>query len=547
LQVKTTDVSRFSAWVLTGLLGLAFAACEDEKKPEVVEPLPPGPLKVETVISDPKVGLPGDTLLFTAVITSSSQNEGDYPAMQWSSSGGTFVESNQQSVRWVAPNAPGVFTITAKATNDVNTATGTTTVYVGNGGTLMTQNAGQINLLGGGPDFRYFFTGSGLVTNGIDVREYVGGVDSDPFPAYPQLGLERGTVFSPNGQMEAFAADTLIFATVRPRNIYVGTFGSGVFTRLTIDGARPASFERNQYSNPSFSPNNQVVAYQRLAQSWDGVTTDSFHVYIQDIVANKRTLVTYEHEYPRAFFPTFSPDENWLVYVVDRTRNGQWEIYGSPMSGNDVDGSLASLVRFTNTGGLIVTGGPRDIKRPPMEWNPVSSLLAVAAADNVLYLIQTHATGANVIGVQEVPRAQEIVWSASGALLAVAYFVTDASGTVYRIATVTTAGVATDRVVSLPGDNIRDLQFSPDEKWLLYRVSRGGGSWFSVVDIGAGKLTEPVALTATDPVGGAALYRGVMSLRPAWTSANLMIYLAWGTSSNNTPGIFTRDLNGLLN
>jgi hypothetical protein len=125
--------------------------------------------------------------------------------------------------------------------------------------------------------------------------------------------------------------------------------------------------------------------------------------------------------------------------------------------------------------------------------------------------------------------------------------VTDASGTVYRIATVTTAGVATDRVVSLPGDNIRDLQFSPDEKWLLYRVSRGGGSWFSVVDIGAGKLTEPVALTAADPVGGAALYRGVMSLRPAWTSANLMIYLAWGTSSNNTPGIFTRDLNGLLN
>jgi hypothetical protein len=43
-----------------------------------------------------------------------------------------------------------------------------------------------------------------------------------------------------------------------------------------------------------------------------------------------------------------------------------------------------------------------------------------------------------------------------------------------------------------------------------------------IVDTGAGKLTEPVAATPTDPVGVSSI-RNVMSLRPVWTSANLMI------------------------
>jgi hypothetical protein len=88
------------------------------------------------------------------------------------------------------------------------------------------------------------------------------------------------------------------------------------------------------------------------------VATDSFHVYIHDLIAGKRTLVTYEHTYPRGFFPTFSTDGDWLVYVLDRDRTGQWEFYGSPMSGNDVDGSIASMKKFTTTGGQIVTGAP---------------------------------------------------------------------------------------------------------------------------------------------------------------------------------------------
>lgn len=530
------------------MIGLAIAACDEEKTPEEVVAGPTGPLTVSSLISDPKVGMPGDTLVLTAVITSTAPNEGDFPVMDWSATGGAFLEDNTQTVRWVAPNVSGIFTITAKATNHVNSATGNITLFIGAGGELLTEFAGQLDLINGGPDFHYFRTTD--VTRGIDVYQYVGGVGSDailPGPP-PQPGLQLNTVYSADGSMVAWAADSVQFATtVRPRHIYVGNFGSGTYARLTVDGAKPGLPERNRFDMPAFSPNKQVVAYQRLAQSWDGVATDSFHVYIQDLVANKRTLVTFEHEFPRGFFPTFSTDSKWLVYVLDRQRNAQWELYGSPMTGNDVDGSLASLKKLTNTGGLIVTGGPRDVKRPPMAWNPVSSVLAIAAADNALHMVETTATGANDIMVPEVARAQEIIWSPNGTMLAAVFTLTDTEGKTWsRIVTVTPAGVVTERENSPTGDAIRDLAFSPDENWLVYRVTRGGGCWFNALDLGAGVLTTPVPVTATDPSGNAGAYRGVMTLRPVWTSANLMIYPSFNGNASNTPGVYTRDLSGLV-
>lgn len=527
-----------AAWLL------ALAACSNNNKKTADTPTggSPAPLAVESVIFEPKVGVPGDTLLFTAVVTSSSQNEGDFPVMHWTATGGTFVEDNRQTVSWVAPNASGVFTITASATNSVNSASNKANVFVGAGQNLITNSAGQIDLIGTGPDFHYF--GTNDVARGVDVKKFVGGVSSDAVSGVFANNLN--IVYSRDGALEAHAADSVSTgAVVRPRNIYIGDFGSGTLTRITTDGTRLGNPEHNVFNFPSFSPNGQVIAYQRWAQSWDSVAPDSFHVYIQDLVAQKRTLVTSEYQFPRGFFPTFSTDAKWLVYILDKNRSGQWEVYGSPMTGNTVDGSIASAVKMTNSGGAIVSGAPKELKRPPMTWNPVSPILAIAAADNALHLIQTNGTGATEITVPEVVKAQEIAWSPSGSMLAAAFFVTDSAGKSWtRIVTVSPAGVVTERVNTSIGDAARDLAFSPDEKWLLYRVIRGGGSWFSVADIGAGKLTDPVPLTATDPSGLANDYRNVMSLRPLWTPANLMIYSSWARGST-TPGISSRDLSGL--
>jgi hypothetical protein len=543
--VKTTAVLRFSAWMIVAMIGFTLAACEDEKQPEEVVSGPTGPLTVSSLISNPKVGAPGDTLVLTAVVTSDAANEGDFPVMDWTADGGTFLEDDKQTVRWVAPNASGLFTITARATNHVNSATRDITLFVGAGTELLHEFAGQVDLINSGPDFHYFFVEN--LASGIDVYKYVGGVASDAIANGVPPGILPGNpAYSADGSMVAWSADTLQgHTTLRPRHVNVGDLGTGTYTRLTVDGAKPNNPERNRFDMPSFSPNKQVVAYQRFAQAWDTGGADSFLVYVSDIVANTRTKVTYELPSPRAFFPTFSTDSKWLVYVLDRQKNGQWELYGSPMTGNTVDGSLASLTKLTDTGGLIVTGAPATLKRPLMAWNPVSPVLAIAAADGVLHLVQTTATGANDIPVSI--RAQEIIWSPTGTMLAATYTETVDGDNVSKIATVTSSGALTERVVAPVGDLIRDVAFSPDENWMVYRVTRGGGSWFNLLDIGAGTLAGPVPVTATDPAGFAALYRGAMTLRPVWTSANLLIYPSFNDNASGTPGIYSRDLSGIVN
>ena len=49
------------------------------------------------------------------------------------------------------------------------------------------------------------------------------------------------------------------------------------------------------------------------------------------------------------------------------------------------------------------------------------------------------------------------------------------------------------------------------------------------------------------PVSSAALYRASMTLRPEWTNANLLIYPSFNDNASGTPGIYSRDLSGLVN
>jgi Tol biopolymer transport system component len=543
LQVKKTDISKYSAWLVAAAAVLALAACSEDKNPDdTTGGGSTGPITLQSIIVDPRAATAGDTLVLTAVVTSSAQNEDDFPVYEWSKDGGTLVETDKQSVRWVAPATSGTYTVTARATNDVNSATTKTIIYVGDAQNIIPAQAGAVDLIGIGPDFYYL--SSPDVTAGADVSKFVGGVSSDAQPPDRSNGLN--VIFSPDGNAEAHSADSVtVGATVQTRNIYVGDFGSGTFTRITTDGAKPGEQLRNVCDFPSFSPNGQVVAYQRWAQKYLTALPDSFHVYIFDRIAHKRTLVTYQWANPRGFFPTFSTDGKWLVYVLDTNRSAQYELYGSPMTGNDVDGSIASAVRMTDTGGAITSGDPPAVKRPLMQWNPVSPVLAIVAADNVLYLVQTTSTGSVVASVPEVPKPAELTWSDDGTMLAASYSVTTGGDAHATVATITPSGAVTVRVTAVAGDAVRDMAFSPDGKWMLYRVSRGGGSWFEVVDIGAGKLSAPLAVTAVEAVGDAGAYRGLMSLQPVWTSSNLMIYPTFGTSSDGTAGVSSRSLSGL--
>jgi Tol biopolymer transport system component len=209
------------------------------------------------------------------------------------------------------------------------------------------------------------------------------------------------------------------------------------------------------------------------------------------------------------------------------------------VNGNLVDGTLANLVRLTNTGGALVSGAPGTIKNPLKAWNPVSPLLAVLASDGVLYLVQTTTTGSVVTDVPGLSGVQELRWSPDGTRLAVSV-----GGS---IVTITTGGAVNEAVKGVAGDLLRDLTWSPDGAWLLYRVTRGATCWLELKDVDAGVLTTPLAVTEGTGVGLLGGYRGVIPMNAAWTSADLIVFPVFGVDGVSlTPGIVTRDLSGAV-
>jgi len=97
---------------------------------------------------------------------------------------------------------------------------------------------------------------------------------------------------------------------------------------------------------------------------------------------------------------------------------------------------------------------------------------------------------------------------------------------------------------ALPGDQIRDLVFSPDGQWMVYRVTRAGLSWLEIMDLSGGNLNETVPLTRSFPAGGAADYRPLMSLSPAWSSSDVL-YIPVFTGLK-TPAIMSLDVSGAV-
>ena len=531
LQVKTTDISRYSAWMLAALMLMALAACGEDKQPEEIVQGDTGPIEVTSVINEPKVGAPGDTLLFTAVVQAHSQNVNDFPVYEWTADGGTFVETDKQTVHWVAPANSGIFTIVAKVTNDVNSSTNQAVVFTSSGTTLVEDFAGQVDLIGTGPDFHFFFTPNPDI--GVQVYKYVGGVESDAVEPGHSFGYHLQ--YSSDGTFVVHAEDSLANNnfTTKPRHIYVGDFASGTARHIDLDTS--VTLVRDVFDYPAISPDDRLVAYQGKLQATDGFSPDLYNVYVYDLVANTRRNISAGYQYPRTFFPTFSTDGNWLVYVLDPDRTNTYELYGSPITAHVVDENPANAVRMTSTGG-IVTGPLGGFAKPLMAWNPVSSVLAIVISDG-LYFLETTATGSTFSKI-DTPRPVELLWSADGSTLYAS------SGSV--ISAITTSGATSVLVEAAPGDNVRDMAYSPDGSWLAYRVGRGGGNWISVLDLGNGKLDVPVPVTPTTPNGDISGYRGAMSMKPAWTSANMLIYPAWGLSANNTPSLLSRDLIGLV-
>lgn len=539
--MKTIDRSK-RRWLLGAVtvLGLAIA-CSEDKGGTSTDPGSSQPISVQDIIASPKSAGPGDTLQLSAIVVSSDENVGDIPTVAWTATGGAFLEDDEASVRWVAP-VGGVYTVTAKAKNSANTATGTSDLFVGGEAVVVNSQAGAIRLQANQTDF-YFLHSGNNVSFGVEAFAVLAGLAGDAvdLPASVDGPNNTWLTYAPNVSFEVHSVDSIMpGATDNPIHLYIGDFGTKTYRSITLD--TPAGTRHQGYLYPDVATDNRLVAFEGFLPQALASGADSFDIFVYDAVASTRQRVTLNHGNHRNAFPTWSTDQRWLTFVSDRSGARQWDLYGMPIVGGVINTAQASLVRLSNTGGVLAAGtmAVDGFAKPLMAWNPVAPILAVLASDGVTYLIETTATASNQITVgtfaSGVP--SEFAWSPDGTWVALT--------TGGEILTVANDGSRTSRLARA-GDTFADLAWSPDSGWLVYRATRGSSAWLEVIDLDQSTLSDPIAISAAAPIAsattGLATYRALMSMSPVW-GGDVLYVPTFGTGLA-TPGIMSVDVSGL--
>ncbi len=500
------------------------------------------PINVSMIILSPKSPAPGDTVQVTAVVTSDTLNF-EFPRYSWSASGGTFLESDQLSVRWVAPQTSDIYTISVTVENSVSTSSRSVDVFVNSIEEIVSYQAGELHTTISG-DSIYFLTSNRTPSHSgfrgflINLYQRGGGVT----PVTTDIDFRGlGYVFSTDRTFSAHTVETRPGgATIEnPINIILDDLQTGVQEQITFDQMTPFDIRHTQYTEIVFSPDNNLIGYQVFRPFPAPGQVDTFDVAFYNRTLASEINATGSHgKFRKNFYPTFSTDGNWLLFVSNRTGQILWELYGLPVSGGTVPLDSASTVRITNTGGSI---SANLIPTKPLQtWNPnaIFSVLAIVDANGQLHIVDPDGPSDITVAVPDAPG--ELVWAPNGESLAIAatrrLYVLDFSlGQVGNVNLVKEAA---------SGDKITDIAWSEDSDYLIYRVTRAVSCWFEFADI-AGNigLEAPVIVAPAVPIGDIEDYLGIMFTKPQWGAGGEVFLLHFDRSS---PRMIKLDLTGAL-
>lgn len=517
--------------VLTGLV----AGCSDD-----AEELPgtgPGAatITVDDIIFNPKSPAPGDTLQATAIVSVDMVNPGEFTTYKWTANGGTFIEDNMASVRWVAPINSSIFNISVTASISSSSSNLDANVFVGELTEFIDERAGQLFPTPAG-DAMFYLSGPALPDSGVIVRKKDAGSDVEVFP-----GMKAGTDFSFDRNLTHGAHMHL---TAFPWRITVmhDELTTGTQTIIAID-AQTLTIRPYEYSAPFVSPDGQMIAYQGalldqlLPPSAGGV--DTFTVFVHDIASGDAHRGTFE---TRSFYPSISSDNQHLVFVSDKDGALLWELYALPITGTTVtpDTIPGALIKLTDTGGFL-GGESIPPSRVPMQWNPNSAfpLIAVIGTDEKMRIANTDGTPAVLVNVPG--KVTDMKWAPNGQTIAASVFDSGISS----IYLVSASGEPTRLLDALEGDKFSEVSWSPDGNFLVYLVTRSSNTWYELFDAtGATGQTVPVRVTPAIIPGEAVDFGPpLQSFRPVWELGTKKVFLF--RLDGTTPAVESVDLSGV--
>jgi len=441
--------------------------------------------------------------------------------------------------------------LTCRATSGQSSDEMSADVYIGQPVLSVNQNAGEIRLSATPGEF-YYLNSIPHEEEWDSSRVYIQSTGV-PEAVVPGTRVGAQFVFSKTLKYAAYVVNDAGSSrySLPPLNVYNVDLNARNERRITTDRAAATSQRRHRFTRPYFSPDENWITYEAMLPAPQAGNIDTLDVFVYNLVTDEETNVTagdVTSIQRRNLFPTYATDLRWMVFVSDKGQANLWDLFGAPLDGT---GAIAGAVQKLTTGGLIGLSAVGSLGEPLLAWNPTQPVLAVvgaAGSDGGLHLVTTSAQGAVVSDVADVGDAvQGFAWSSSGQLLAVSAMVESQSGEGVENAlfTVTPGGVATLRHRAREGDRILDMGWSPDGKFLAYRLIRGAQSWLELADIDGGtSYPAPLPVTKAASDGMRGLYSAEMSNAVRYGSGDVLYFILFDTNSaaSGTPTIWTLDV-----
>jgi len=526
------------------------AGCSEDDSVEVEE----GEITATKIILNPVSAEPGDTIIATVVVG----GDGTFPSAAWESVGGRFIVDNLLSVGWIAPTNSGIYKLSCTVTNSVGSVSLSANIFVGRPSVVVAEDAGEIHVLPNQEGDFYYLHNQNTSSNDFygfsTVYSFMGGSEAPVVTDDDSEAIQYE--FSANLTYAVNATKTYPGYSESEVDVWLVDLVNKTETRIALGVEFTEVLRSSKYQYPSISPDADLVAYQGFRPDTTETSNDTVDVYIYDVSDGTTTNVTESDSTTGRrrvnIYPTFSSDFNWLVFVSDRDAISNWELYGLPIANGVVATQVESVVRLTE-GSLLGAGAWSGVADPLMAWNPdrTRPILAIVGADGTLKFVQTNAIGATVSPVPElVGTILGIHWSNDGEELAVSILTTEIAGVTGRINalyTVSYDGSVTLRTVAeKDSDRIQDMAWSPDDAFIVNRLTRSDRSWFQLIDIDAGTdLTEPLGISAKRKVGDRHVYAGLMSTNARYYEKSDSVFVYMLHFNRDTPSISTLNLSGV--
>jgi hypothetical protein len=432
------------ALALCILLGfLAMVGCSDD-------PVDPGEactasVSTNIIISNPLVPQPGDTTMLT--VQSTGSGCGSWPSYSWEASGGELLKDEGITVSWVAPDDPGLYSISCRGSIESSRDTASATVMVRYFEPIVMDRIVTYN-----PFFvegELYFLGEADIDEGIHVPPDDGDFlgyhvfkreTSGDLTLVSNIGGDYGGGYEFWFPLSRFffvcSMYTTYFPTLGQNRMNVWQFALSPFAETenrSADDGGPILARKNQHRYPYASDNGHIVwEYHKPGNKADG-TRDLFNIVFQKRIANAGVwetvteshdsvitepspgLFVTTHRYYNNIRPTMSRLADRIVYFVDTT--GVYEPCIIPIVNNNPVIGERRAIMVDEEMGIFEQAGATGVGRGTVfQWNPNRDILGFISNGRIFFFDSSTET---VARIDELSNVVEFAWSPSGDHLAV--------------------------------------------------------------------------------------------------------------------------------